>query len=102
MIKSWALCVCLGWAAAAAVLGGGCGAGGDPEEVSRRDCERLRDHVLSVRLESVTADVDQHRAALAATLGASYIDRCVTDVAPDELRCLMKAGDAAALASCGH
>lgn len=72
----------------------------DSDDVSRRDCERLRDHLIEVRLEAVTADREQHRAALEAAVGSSFIDGCLEQMSPGHLRCSLAASDSSALAEC--
>ena len=49
----------------AALLAVGCSSD-DPtaEAIARTECERLQSHLVELRMESVTADHDQHRAAL--------------------------------------
>lgn len=76
--------------------------GGEAEEVTRRDCERLREHLIDMRMESVTADRDQHRAALEAVIGPSFIDGCREQISSVQLRCSLAAADTSALAACGE
>lgn len=85
-------------AALAALATAACGT--DSDRVSRRDCERLRDHVIELRMSSVTADHDQHRAALRASLGDGYVSSCVEQRTGDGLRCALAARDDHALAAC--
>ncbi|MCL4227652.1 MAG: hypothetical protein KJZ91_24570 [Myxococcales bacterium] len=85
-------------AAVAALATAACGT--DSDRVSRRDCERLRDHVIELRMSSGTADHDQHRAALRAGLGDGFVSSCVEQRTGDGLRCALAARDDHALAAC--
>lgn len=67
--------------------------------VSRTDCEKLRDHVVDLRMETVTADHDQHRAALRSSLG-DFVTTCTDSTSPEQLRCSLAAADFASLAAC--
>jgi len=58
---------------------GGCGTESS-EPDPWRECARLRDQQVEERMKSVTADREQHRAALAASLGDGFIRRCVEDL----------------------
>ena len=82
----------------------GCGLGSEdaPAAVtSRGDCERLRDRMVEIRMESVTLDRDRHRAALASSLGADFVRTCVATLPRRQVICGRTAKDAAALAACG-
>ncbi|HVG87239.1 MAG TPA: hypothetical protein VM820_22140 [Vicinamibacterales bacterium] len=72
----------------------------DSDHITRRDCERLRDHVVGLRLERVTVDREQHKAALVASLGDGFIDACLTSITPTGLRCRLDARATDALAAC--
>ncbi len=84
----------------AAALLTGCAS--DSGRVSPTDCARLRDHLVDLRMQSVTADHDQHRAALRAALGASFLTSCVELTTEVQLRCALRARDAEALGACGE
>jgi hypothetical protein len=74
---------------------------GDPEvAVSRRDCARLRDHLIELRMATVTADQDQHRATLEKVLGDSFISTCVEQTDVSDLRCSLAATDEHSLGVC--
>jgi hypothetical protein len=70
--------------------------------VSRRDCERLRDHVIDLRLQSVTADREQHRAALTTSLGDAFVTECASATSDMHLRCALAANDEESLAACAR
>lgn len=68
---------------------------------TREDCEALRDRMVDLRLESVTADRAQHEANLKEALGSSFVDRCVGKMARTEVRCGLDAANGEALLACG-
>lgn len=73
----------------------------DPSEPNpRRECERIRDHIIELRLQGVTADRDQHRAAFESAFGESFLVRCVEEASPARRRCVLDAKDPQALAAC--
>ena len=80
----------------------GCGAegGATKQDAARRGCVALRDHLVSIRQETMRSDADQHRAALMASLGGDFVTRCTTEIDPVRLRCLMDARDASAIGAC--
>lgn len=82
-------------------LGGvtACSSGSAPDEVTTRDCEKLLDHVVNLRMQDVTADQEQHRAAIRGALDG-FVPSCVESTSVERLRCSLKAKDAAALAAC--
>jgi hypothetical protein len=72
----------------------------DSDAVSRQDCERLRDHLIDVRMQSVTADQDQHRIALRSALDDSFITSCVESTDRSYLHCALAATSSDALLAC--
>ena len=72
----------------------------DSDGVSRQDCARMRDHMIELRMQSVTADQDQHRAALRSALGETFISSCVELTSASQLRCSLAAAAPAALTAC--
>lgn len=77
-----------------------CDSGSDT--VSRRDCQGLRDHMIDLRMASVTADQVKQRIALRAALGESFIASCIDSTSETELRCALAATDSQAVAACNH
>ncbi len=82
-------------------------ASGSDDRPDREDCERLRDHVIALRLSAAdsgghvaVADVAQHRAALEAALGAGYVDDCRESRRPKDVSCLLAAADLDSLNAC--
>lgn len=74
--------------------------GGTDEAVSRRDCARLREHVIDLRMSTVTADQDQHRATLEKVLGDAFLSDCLEQTSSAQLRCALAATDEHALGAC--
>lgn len=85
--------------------GPGCGGrSGDSRgaRAGRRDCERLRAHLVEIRLQAVSLDREEHRRALDASLGEDFVQTCVDTMPPREVACGRAARDAAALAACAR
>lgn len=75
----------------------------DSENVaSVRDCEQLRRRLVSMRLSTVTADADQHAAAIEASFGDDFVRSCVANMSRAQVRCGSGAKDAVALAACAR
>ncbi len=72
----------------------------DPERVTRTQCAELRDHMVELRLASVTADVDQHRASIRAALGEDFLASCLERTSDADLRCGLAARDSESLVTC--
>jgi hypothetical protein len=70
-----------------------------PDRVTLDDCERLREHVVALRMETVTADHAQHRAAIHLSLDP-LVATCAESTTAEQLRCSLAAGDFRALANC--
>ena len=84
-----------------------CAGAGDPDRPDREDCARLRDHVIELRLAAAdtsakvaASDVAQHRAALQAAAGGSYVDDCRESRSPAEVSCLLAAADLDSVDAC--
>lgn len=67
------------------------------EEVDRRACEELRDHVVDLRINVAKGsggppvDFEPHRIALRQALGERYINTCLTTFTVAQLRCALEA-----------
>lgn len=73
------------------------------EPVDRRSCEKLRDHLIDVRVTSdgaAGADAAQHRDAMKAALGDDFVDTCERSMSVEQLRCAMNARDLGATRDC--
>jgi hypothetical protein len=66
-----------------------------------RQCERLRDHVIDVRLETASGvDHEAHRAAMKAALGKDFVADCQSRLTYSQRRCALDAEDADELHAC--
>jgi hypothetical protein len=70
------------------------------DDLMRRRCTELRDHVVELQLQTVTDDRAAHRAALLASAGPTYVSDCVTTQSTPQLDCGLAAVSAADLARC--
>lgn len=77
-----------------------CWSESDSDSVSRRDCERLREHLIDLRMQSVTSDHAQHRIAIASSLDESFLSSCVDGMTSSYVECAHAARDSDALAAC--
>jgi hypothetical protein len=75
---------------------------GDDGAASRQSrCERLRDHVIDLRLASVAnVDVESHREAMRRALGGDFVASCVAQLSDTQLGCALSATDSTAVAAC--
>jgi hypothetical protein len=73
------------------------------ETVDRRSCEKLRDHLIDVRVGNTQdRDAAQHRAAMKAALGDEFVDNCLHTMTIDQLECAMRASDLGATHDCAR
>lgn len=83
----------------------GCGGSDDDEAVTTaRRCERLRDHVVELRLADINpetgVDREAHRKAMTQALGDDFIAGCKTKLSEPQLDCALAAADPASAAAC--
>lgn len=73
----------------------------DPEELSAKRCQQLREHLVELRVKAAPAieQQDAHRAALQQALGDSFVDACQKLPAADVV-CALNAADSAAADAC--
>lgn len=71
-------------------------------EVSRKDCERLRDHLVELRMQSVTADHDQHLIAIRSSLDEDFVTTCVDGARASYIECALAAADSDGLGACAE
>lgn len=72
----------------------------DQGESIERKCERLRDHVIDLRMEGLPAsDRDAHRHALKQALGERFADECRTFTAK-QITCGLEAKDISDATAC--
>ncbi len=81
-----------------------CG-GGEADEAAARaeQCQRMRDHLVELRLGSANnlgKDVAQHRAALTQALGTTFIESCTKDLSASQVACVLGARDSQAATEC--
>ena len=84
-----------------------CAGADDPDGPSRQDCAQLRDHIVDLRLAAAdqaghlgAGERAQHRAALQAAAGTSYLDEGTTSRTPHEVTCLLAASSLDSLNAC--
>ena len=77
-----------------------CWSESDSDSVTRKDCDRLREHLIDVRMQSVTADHAQHRIAIASSLDEYFLSSCVDGMTSSYVECAHAARDSDALAAC--
>ena len=73
------------------------------DEVDRARCERLRGHLVDLRvaeLGELHVDVAKHRAALQQALGDDFVSTCLASVTSEQMKCALAAGDSASASSC--
>ena len=84
------------------------------DEVSRAKCEKLRDHLVDLRLAGVTqvtttsgsatqvpgVDVAAHRAAMKHALGESFLSSCQKTQNADQIKCALAANDTEIALAC--
>jgi hypothetical protein len=83
----------------------GCGNGDDggleSADESPTACERMRDHVIDLRLAGATGvDRAAHREALRSALGADFLDRCEQSMTSRQIDCVVFALDEETAAAC--
>jgi hypothetical protein len=80
----------------------GCG-GSEPregDEPSRR-CERMRDHLVDLRLADATGiDREGSRALMRSALGDDFIDSCARTLTTEQIECALRAASAELAAAC--
>jgi hypothetical protein len=70
------------------------------EESLERRCDRLRDHLVDLRMEGVpVADQASHRVALRQALGEQFADQCKSMTAK-QIDCGLGADEISAAAAC--
>lgn len=76
----------------------GCGDESPPQQ-DHAACQRLRDHVVDLRVAEVDQDRDAHRDALKRALGTEFMARCESQPR-SRFDCEMKATNIDGLRSC--
>jgi hypothetical protein len=83
----------------------GCGGGSNEDETlaGAQQCERLRDHLVDLRLATATnlgKDLEQHRAALTQALSRQFIETCTKSKSEAQVACALAAQDSQAATDC--
>ena len=85
-----------------AIMSASCGSEDDGTAADARQCTRLRDHLIALRLSSASGvDKAAHQAAMTQAMGDGFIASCTTKMTAAQVACALKAADAAAAAACG-
>ena len=81
----------------------GCASHGD-EQSRDKDCARVRDRMIELRLASVDGasgvDVAAHRRALENAVGRDLMSSCEKSMSAAQVKCVLAAKDAAAANAC--
>lgn len=80
-----------------------CSGGDDEATAASRQarCERLRDHVIDLRLASATnVDVAAHRQAMRQALGDDFVTACTGTMTEAQVDCALAAADSDAVTAC--
>lgn len=83
----------------------GCGSGDDggleSADESLTACERMRDHLIDLRLVGATGvDRTAHREAMRSALGPDFLDRCKQSMTSRQIDCVVFALDEETAAAC--
>jgi hypothetical protein len=77
----------------------GCTSDAGDAERSTTACERLRNHVVDLRVSEIHQDQEAHRTALRRALGSSFVAQC-KDQSSARFECEMKATNIDGLRDC--
>ncbi len=79
----------------------------DEDERRTRECERLRDHSIDLRLRAAPRpagmsdeEVNRHRATLAAAAGPRFVDDCKSNWKDAQIACAQAAPNLDSLRAC--
>jgi hypothetical protein len=79
---------------------GSCASSDKSERATAAQCERVRDHVIDLRLAGTQVDVQAHRDAIKDALGSRFTEECVATVDRAQIDCSLAAKDATSALSC--
>lgn len=83
-----------------AVALAGCSAD-DEVPVAENPCERLREHMIDLRLEGTPpADLASHRDVMRRALGDEFLTNCAASLSAAQIRCALDARDSASAVTC--
>lgn len=78
----------------------GCGTDEARTEDSSHRCERVRDHLIDLRLAAATnVNVEAHRKAMQGALGEGFMSSCQT-MSDVQTRCVLDATDSESAVAC--
>src|SRR5262245_16046238 len=81
--------------------GAACNSAEDNEHASRVQCQRLRDHIVELRLANAKdIDVAAHRRAMQQALGDDFLDDCAVSLDARYISCALGVANSDALGSC--
>jgi hypothetical protein len=83
----------------ACIAAAGC-ASEDPQDALARQCGRLRDHLVELRLEGTKVDVEAHRAAIKGALGDRFVEQCTAEMTTTQVSCALAATDSSHALEC--
>jgi hypothetical protein len=63
-------------------------------------CEKLRDHLVRLRVSQTTVDREAHEKAMRAALGADFVNSCASSLSAAQIKCALAAKDSAAATAC--
>ena len=72
----------------------------DDERAQHSVCERMRDHLVELRLATVGHDREAHREVMRRAVGTDVVEACERSMSDDQVTCVLNAYDAAAAAAC--
>jgi hypothetical protein len=72
----------------------------DSSEALARECGRLREHMIDLRLEGTHVDVAAHRKAISNALGEGFVDQCAAQLTRVQVHCALAASDSNAAMDC--
>lgn len=78
----------------------GCTSSDKSERATAAQCERVRDHLVELRVVGTQADASAHRDAIKDALGTRFTDECVATVDRGQIDCSLAAKDATSALSC--
>lgn len=65
----------------------------DAEAVRAEDCQRVRDHLVDLRLAGSEVlgkiEIEKHRAILVSALGTQFLDNCTKTLSDQQVACLL-------------
>ena len=83
-----------------AIMLGACASSDKSEHATQAQCERVRDHLVELRVAGTQADARAHANAIKEALGSRFTDQCVATVDRAQVDCSLAAKDATSALSC--